>query len=54
MIVFIVEDKIVEAKRLDNTRAIGVDMIINLVLHGLSIFADARANVGRKSQNVEK
>ena len=50
----VVKDEVLKRESLDDARSVGVDMIINLFVYGLSVLANARAKVSCQSQNVEE
>jgi hypothetical protein len=49
VLVLIVENEVIGGKRLDDSRAIRIHVIIDLVLVGLGVFADTGADIARKS-----
>ncbi len=49
-----VEDEVIGNESFDDCCTRRISMIINLILRGLGIFAQARPNVATKSHDIEK
>ncbi len=54
MLLFIVEDEVVGNESLDDHFTRWIGMMINFILRGLGIFAQARSDVATGSHDVEK
>ncbi len=54
MATFVVEDKVIGSERFDDACSRWVDMVINFVLGGLCIFADARSDEMGEGQHINK
>ncbi len=53
-LLLIAEDEVVGVESLDECFTRWIHMMINFILSGLGIFAQARSDVATKSHNVEK
>jgi hypothetical protein len=54
MLFLIVEDEVVGNESLDNRFTRWISVMINFVLSGLGIFAQARSDVATESHNIER
>ncbi len=50
----VVEDEVVGNKSLDNCFARWISVMIDFILSGLGVFAQARSDVATKSHDIEK
>ncbi len=54
MATFVIEDEVIGGERFDDACSCWVDMVINFVLGGLCIFADARSDETGEGQHIKK
>ncbi len=54
VLLLIVEDEVVGNECLDDRFTIWIGMMINFILSGLGVFAQARSDVATKSHDVKK
>ncbi len=54
MATFVVEDKVGGGECFDDACSWWVDMVINFLLGGLCVFADARSDETGEGQHIEK
>jgi hypothetical protein len=54
VLLLIIEDEVVGDESLDDLLTRWISMMIDFILSGLGVFAQARSNVATKSHNVKK